>query len=197
MDNFKAARGADAGLTRYIDLGVYTKNRGIRILGSAKCTDLSRKLVKADWHAASREAQDEEFFITKIISDHTKIAEPNLGKSPKKKSISKTKEATKQRVRGAKVGSEYDGEDVVKDANCVELPQTVVDAVRTKFLNDKQAMQFELKYCGKGILFKLQRVQAGHCDICNRVHESDNAFLKLRTSGLLSFHCYRSLDAEP
>jgi len=69
--------------------------------------------------------------------------------------------------------------------------------VRTKFLREKQAVQFQLKYNGKGLLFRLQRVQAGYCNICSRVHESDNAFLKLRTSGLLSFHCYRSMDEEP
>ena len=131
MDNFKAARGTDAGLTRYIDLGVYTKNRGIRILGSVKCADLSRKLVRAGWHAASREAQDGEFFFAHIHSKHTKVAVPSLGKSPKKKKfISGTKEAMKQPVRGEEVGSEEVGsedvgyyiepviEEVVKDRLC-------------------------------------------------------------------------------
>ncbi|KAG0296250.1 hypothetical protein BGZ98_001033, partial [Dissophora globulifera] len=80
MTSFKAARESynendnDAVMLEYIDMGVYTKNRGICVLGSSKHTDLNRKLVKADWHTASHTAQDSEFYITNLATEHTRVA---------------------------------------------------------------------------------------------------------------------------
>ncbi|KAF9194651.1 hypothetical protein BGZ51_008582 [Haplosporangium sp. Z 767] len=175
MDNFKAARGGDIGLTKCIDTEVYTKDRGIRILGSCKRTDVTRKLVKVDWHAASRNAQDSEFYITNIGAEHMRVG---LIKPVKE---SKGKIVVSRTGKIAKIPAE-------KGA---KLSQSVVDAVQALFLKYKRANQLEFKYDGKGMLFRLQRVQGGHCDICNREHEADNAFLKLGTTGFASLHCYR------
>ncbi|KAG0285950.1 hypothetical protein BGZ98_005275, partial [Dissophora globulifera] len=130
MDNFKAPRGGDKGLTKYINTEVYTKNRGIRILGSCKRINLTRKLGKADWHAASKSAQDNEFYITNIGAEHTRVGliEP-VKKSKGKIVVSRTGQI-------AKIPVEEDA----------KVPQSVVDAVQVLFLKCKHANQFEFKY---------------------------------------------------
>ncbi|KAF8920947.1 hypothetical protein BGZ58_004207, partial [Dissophora ornata] len=75
-----------------------------------------------------------------------------------------------------------------------KLPQTVVDAVQALVMTYKPAAQFKLKYDGKGLFFQLQRIQEGHCDICNRIHKSDNAYLLLSETGYVGLHCRRSPD---
>ncbi|KAI8599788.1 origin of replication binding protein-domain-containing protein [Dissophora ornata] len=181
MDNFKAARGgaSDPVPTKYIDESVYTRNHGIRILGSSKRGDPSRKLVRADWHAASRDAHDSEFFITNVQPDSTRVGPIERSEKPGRKLVVSSK---------GEIGRIPVGEDA-------KLPQSVVDAVQVLVLKYQHASQFKFQYDGKGVLFRLQRVQAGHCDICKRTHDSDNAQLRLSETGYASFHCYRSPNA--
>ncbi|KAG0364663.1 hypothetical protein BGX24_004511 [Mortierella sp. AD032] len=63
----------DAALLKRIDVGVYSRNRNMRILGSHKFLDPSRPLQRAEWHEPSMLAEDEEFLITVIGSDSIKI----------------------------------------------------------------------------------------------------------------------------
>ncbi|KAG0254455.1 hypothetical protein BG011_005780 [Mortierella polycephala] len=77
MDDKDARSLRDQGknsLSDHIDMGVYSKNRGIRILGSCKRADLSRRFVRASWHQASVCAQDAEFFTTNVQANSTKVA---------------------------------------------------------------------------------------------------------------------------
>ncbi|KAF8962662.1 hypothetical protein BGZ46_001136 [Entomortierella lignicola] len=77
MQDFKAARSNqdqdENSLGDHIDIGVYTKSRGIRCLGSCKRNDMSRRFIRAPWHRSSVYASDMEFFITNVRADSTKV----------------------------------------------------------------------------------------------------------------------------
>ncbi|KAF9414397.1 hypothetical protein BGZ76_004877, partial [Entomortierella beljakovae] len=76
MQDFKTARskqGQDENSLDHIDMGVYTKNRGIRCLGSCKRNDMSRRFICAPWHQSSVQALDAESFITNVRPDSTKV----------------------------------------------------------------------------------------------------------------------------
>ncbi|KAK3811670.1 MAG: hypothetical protein J3R72DRAFT_530179 [Linnemannia gamsii] len=185
MDSFKTMRGGkenDPAPTKYIDTTVYTKNRGIRILGSCKRDAPERVLVKADWHAASRTAPDLEFFITNIANEHCRVGAIAVAKQQRKATT--TSPSRKKSVRPV----------VFDDEDEAPLPQFVVDAVRDLFSKSVhgQAYQFELRYDGRGKLFKLLRERTGLCCICEREHESDNAFLVLKKTGTVYMRCHRS-----
>ncbi|KAG0361379.1 hypothetical protein BGX24_005358 [Mortierella sp. AD032] len=175
MDSFKTMRGGkenDPVPTKYIDTTVYTKNRGIRILGSCKRDAPERVLVKADWHTASRTAPDLEFFITNIANEHCRVGAIAVAKQQRKATT--TSPSRKKSVR-----------PVVFDDEA-SLPQFVVDAARDLFSKSVygQAFQFELRYDGRGKLFKLLRERTGLCCICEREHESNNAFLVLKKTAI-------------
>jgi hypothetical protein len=177
-DTWSSASDEDSALLKRIDTTVYTRNRVMRILGSCKFKNLNRPLQRAQWHQPSMNAEDQEFLITNIAAPHIRVGPIAKGSEEGKAVINRSGQNAKIQVEDA-----------------ARLPQSVVDAIQALFLKHKYASQFEVKYDGKGMLFRLQRVQKGECDICSRVHESDNAFLKLGTAGRVSFHCYRSTNA--
>ncbi|KAF8968442.1 hypothetical protein BGZ46_010852 [Entomortierella lignicola] len=76
MQDFKHARCKqdqdENSLDDHIDMDVYSKNRGIRYLGSCKRNDMSRRFICVLWRRPSVYALDMEFFITNIRADSTK-----------------------------------------------------------------------------------------------------------------------------
>ncbi|KAK3846356.1 MAG: origin of replication binding protein-domain-containing protein [Linnemannia gamsii] len=90
-----------------------------------------RTFRKAEWHAASKNADDKEFYITNIAVQHTRVG-PIARVSKGKIVISRSGLIATMMVN--------------KDA---KLPQLAVDAVKALFLNSKYASQFEFKYEGR------------------------------------------------
>ncbi|KAI8596262.1 hypothetical protein EDD21DRAFT_422649 [Dissophora ornata] len=127
MDKFHLKRGGkdDTKLTKYIDTDVYTRNRGIRILGSCKRSSPGRILQKAEWHESSKKASDAEFYITNVSEESTRIAhvEPV---TQVKRSKSSHKEDTTVQV----------GDDS-------KLPQSSVDAARYEAIVDMTAVSIK------------------------------------------------------
>ncbi|KAG0258755.1 hypothetical protein BGZ95_004879, partial [Linnemannia exigua] len=177
-DTWSSASDEEYALLKRIDTKVYTRNRVMRILGSCKFKDRNRPLQRAQWHEPSMNAEDQEFLITNIAAPHARVGPIAKGSEEEKTDISRSGQNAKIRVEDA-----------------ARLPQSVVDAVQALFFKQKYASQFEVKYDGKGMQFRLQRIQKGECDICSRVHDSDNAFLKVGSTGRVSFHCYRLTNA--
>ncbi|KAF9182558.1 hypothetical protein BGZ51_004678 [Haplosporangium sp. Z 767] len=88
---------------------------------------------------------------------------------------------------------------IMNFAECTSsLPKTVVEAVRDTFKQYKHASQYNVLYDRHGTFFKLQRAQAGQCDVCDRAHDHDHdhAYLKLGATGLMYLYCYRAEDAS-
>ncbi|KAF9152564.1 hypothetical protein BGX20_005129, partial [Mortierella sp. AD010] len=77
MQNFKATRSKqdqdENSLGDHVDMGVYSKNRGIRCLGSCKRNDMSRRFIHAPWHQSSLHAMDVEFFITNVRPESARL----------------------------------------------------------------------------------------------------------------------------
>ncbi|KAF8922966.1 hypothetical protein BGZ58_003531, partial [Dissophora ornata] len=149
---------------------------------SSKLKDLrlgqpGRPLLRAAWHGASMVAEDEEFLISNIRSDHVKVIfsaqEIAVARAPATTSRSKAR---------------------VFDSNQSSLPKHIVDAVRAKFMQTSQAAQFKMRCVvdAQRTKFELDRVAPGHCVKCKRVHDKENAFLILSESGTIFLHCYRS-----
>ena len=69
-----SSASSDAALLQHIDMGVYSKNRLMRILGSHKAKDPSRPLQRARWHVASMAAEDSEFLLTSTSPDRMRVA---------------------------------------------------------------------------------------------------------------------------
>ncbi|KAF9149767.1 hypothetical protein BGX20_005901, partial [Mortierella sp. AD010] len=178
MQDFKTARSKqdqdENSLGDYIDMGVYSKNRGIRCLGSCKHNDMSRRFIRAPWHQSSVHALDAESFITNVRPDSTKV-----DRMPATNRQSDT-------------------------ANRVSLLQHVFDAVHnifTEFEHDtvqnksikpEDIGQYMMQYSNYDMVFKLQRDHVGHCMMCKREHESDNGYLRLsEATGEIDLCCYR------
>ncbi|KAF9544600.1 hypothetical protein EC957_011815 [Mortierella hygrophila] len=149
-------------------------NRIMRILGSHKFLEPSRPLLRAKWHDPSMLAEDEESLITangpdsiKITSDLQKVAVERTSSTVTRK----TREATQ---------------------SC--LPKHIVDAVRAKFEQTPHAAQFfEMQcYADSPMDFELLRKVQGHCVVCEREHDRENAYLRLAESGAIYLKCYRS-----
>ncbi|KAF9407786.1 hypothetical protein BGZ94_002559 [Podila epigama] len=170
----------DMALLEYIDDGVYSKNRLMRILGSCKFKDLHRPLLQAAWHLPSIVAKDMEFLITNIGSDHVKV---NF--SEQEVAMVQAPVPSRSQIRRQ--------EGIQSDA-----PEHIVDAVRAKFIQTPHASQFELK-CGidsQGIRLDLRRTVSGHCVVCKREHNRENGFLSINQFDAISLHCYRSSSPE-
>ncbi|KAF8953210.1 hypothetical protein BGZ46_003259 [Entomortierella lignicola] len=198
MDSFKTTRengrygDNDANLLQYIDAGVYTKNRGIRVLGNSKPTNRSRRLVKASWHLASCAAQDIEFYITNV-SQHLKFI--NLDSIVLVPKHCKDFDHLLQRKAVSKAIPGF------KDMPCKQpqtqglynnLPGSVVEAAAVVLSNNDGLLHFEVDGFHDGH-FQLMRTKSGHCKTCNRTHDSDNAFVTITKQGQLYLHCYRAL----
>ncbi|KAG0347074.1 hypothetical protein BGZ54_005036, partial [Gamsiella multidivaricata] len=165
-------------LLEHIDMGVYNRNRPMRIIGSHKREDPSRPLQRALWHDASMAAEDREFFITNVhpdcilVADMTAVDKPS---SPARQTTLPTQETSRLQAPPSS-----------------QIPQHIVKALQNEYMQYKHAGQYEMQYDGHGTIFKLQRVQAGQCDICERSHDRDNAYLKLGANGAIYLHCHRS-----
>ncbi|KAF8930214.1 hypothetical protein BGZ47_000693 [Haplosporangium gracile] len=164
----------DAALLKRVDEGVYSRNRIMRILGSHKFLEPSRPLLRAKWHDPSMLAEDEEFLITAIGPDSIKITsdlhEVAVERAP----------STVTRKTGEAIQS------------C--LPKHIVDAVRAKFEQTPHAAQFFKMQCyaDRPMDFELLRIVHGHCVVCEREHDRENAYLRLAESGTIYLKCYRS-----
>ncbi|KAF8923776.1 hypothetical protein BGZ58_002534 [Dissophora ornata] len=166
----------DAELLQHIDMGVYSKNRLMRILGSHKSKDPSRPLQRTRWHAASMAAEDSEFLLTNTRPGSVRIAS--------------IPDATAVRVQSAPQAQHKPPRAVQSS-----LPEWIVDAVRAKFMRTPYAAQFEMQcVTDRALIFKLERKAPGRCVVCNRDHDRENAFLKLTESGAVFLHCHRSSD---
>ncbi|KAF9420824.1 hypothetical protein BGZ76_004040, partial [Entomortierella beljakovae] len=71
------------GILNCIDWLVYTRNRLMRCLGSAKCEELDRPFVRALWHAASVDSPAHEFFITNVPSHLCLVSLDHIANIPK------------------------------------------------------------------------------------------------------------------
>lgn len=165
----------DAALLKRIDVGVYSRNRNMRILGSHKFLDPSRPLQRAEWHEPSMLAEDEEFLITNLGPDSIQVA----------CSIQEVVRAPSS-SRSLRLGACHD--QVIQSS----MPQQLVDTVKAKFMQTPHAIQFEMhskQDCA--MIFRLDRKAEGHCIICKREHDRDNAYLSLAKSGAIFFHCRR------
>jgi hypothetical protein len=168
----------DSALLEHIDMGVYSKNRLMRILGSHKLKDPCRPLKRAEWHEPSIKAEDKEFLISYIGPDYIKVP-----CSWQDAAVVRAPSATRTRTR--------DPNKVIQS----NMPKYIVDAVRAKFMQTPHATQFEMQ-CkqDRAMIFKLQRKCQGQCVICEREHSRDNAYLKLAISGAIFLHCHRSIS---
>ncbi|KAF9899957.1 hypothetical protein EC991_008115 [Linnemannia zychae] len=164
----------DTALLKRIDVGVYSRNRLMRILSSHKFLDPSRPLQRAEWHEPSMLAEDEEFLITVIGSDSIKIT-------------SDLQEVAVERARSTVARK-------TREAIQSSLPKHIVDAVRDKFEQTPHATQFfEMQcYADRPMDFELLRKVRGHCVVCEREHDRENAYLRLAECGAIYLKCYRS-----
>ncbi|KAG0302374.1 hypothetical protein BGZ98_007577 [Dissophora globulifera] len=157
----------------------------MRILGSHKRSDPSRVLVQAGWHDASVQAPDAQFFICNLQPDSITVADmPTTGKT-----LSWLRRVI---VSPASAGKAFDS---TQSDEFVALPQCVIDAVQNTYAKHGHVDQYTIQYNGHGMKFRLQRVRTGYCIVCERRHDSENAYLKLRANSRLSLHCYRSESA--
>ncbi|KAF9176366.1 hypothetical protein BGZ50_000910, partial [Haplosporangium sp. Z 11] len=142
----------DAALLERVDMGVYSKNRLMRILGSCKLKDLNRPLLRAEWHEPSMVAEDDEFLITNIGPDCIKIT------------------CDLQKVAVVRAPSTV----IRKPQEAIQssMPKYIVDAVRAKFEKTLQATQFFEMQCvaDRAMIFELRRKVQGHCSLQKRAH---------------------------
>ncbi|KAF9410649.1 hypothetical protein BGZ76_005485 [Entomortierella beljakovae] len=71
------------GILKCIGWLVYTRNRLMRYLGSAKCKEFDRPFVRAFWHAASVGSPAHEFFVTNVPSDLCLVSLDNIANIPR------------------------------------------------------------------------------------------------------------------
>ncbi|KAK3832366.1 MAG: hypothetical protein J3R72DRAFT_515406 [Linnemannia gamsii] len=164
----------DAALLEHIDMGVYSKNRLMRILGSHKFLDPSRPLQRAEWHVPSMLAEDEEFLITAIGPDSIKITS-DLPEVAVERAPSTVTRKTREAIQSC-------------------LPKHIVDAVRAKFEQTPHAAQFFDMQCvaDRAMISRLDRKIKGFCEVCKRGHSRENAYLELAESGAIFLNCHRS-----
>ncbi|KAF8932655.1 hypothetical protein BGZ47_011263, partial [Haplosporangium gracile] len=164
----------DAALLKRIDMGVYSKNRNMRILGSHKFLDPIRPLQRAEWHVPSILAKDEEFLITAIEPDSIKITS-DLQEVAVERALSTVTRKTREAIQSC-------------------LPKYIVNAVRAKFEQTPHAAQFFDMHCiaDRAMIFRLDRKIKGFCEVCKREHSRENAYLELAESGAIFLNCHRS-----
>ncbi|KAG0287703.1 hypothetical protein BGZ98_004533, partial [Dissophora globulifera] len=183
MLDFERARsaqdqGPNSGLCSHIDMSVYSKNRNIRILGSCKRNQMHRRFVRAEWHEASVNAEDAEFYITNLRPGSIEVDMP----------ITNTLSKNRPHIRQVEQTSAAFSTQLSQ----IALPPHIVDSVRNRYLRYKHADQYKIHYEG-GMIFKLKRECSGHCDVCKRHHTRDNAYLQLQTNGEIRLRCHRSI----
>ncbi|KAI7822705.1 origin of replication binding protein-domain-containing protein [Gamsiella multidivaricata] len=121
-------------LLEHIDMGVYNRNRPMRIIGSHKREDPSRPLQRALWHDASMAAEDREFFITNVhpdcilVADMTAVDKPS---SPARQTTLPTQETSRLHAPPSS-----------------QIPQHIVKALQNEYMQYKHAGQYEMQYDG-------------------------------------------------
>ncbi|KAG9062364.1 hypothetical protein KI688_005279 [Linnemannia hyalina] len=116
----RSAPNEDSALLEgHIDMGVYNRNRIMRILGSCKLKEPSRPLLRAVWHEPSMVAEDEEFLITNIGPDCIQVtcSTQEVVRAP---STSRSPRTCRDQVQST-------------------MPQQLVDTVKAKFMQTPQA----------------------------------------------------------
>ncbi|KAF9196902.1 hypothetical protein BGZ49_002671 [Haplosporangium sp. Z 27] len=196
FDKIEAAQDkSGSGLLKYIDSGVYSRNRSMRCLGSSKRRDLSRSLNRAEWHQSSKNAPDSEFYITNIHPDAIGVANDGISvNKPAHHVIRQSNNAPTTKDSHVNAGAQVSLPKSIVDATFSLFVGFEQDAVKKKLIKSEHIGQYKVQY-NNGMDFKLQRNHAGHCIVCMREHTSENAFLRLNeTTSEVFQHCYRSLD---
>ncbi|KAF9910909.1 hypothetical protein BX616_010754 [Lobosporangium transversale] len=166
-------------LSKHIDWIVYTKNRNFRCINSAKRHDPTRVLRPAIWHNASCSAPESEFFVTNVSADATDIVHCHLAAS----------KGARNKVPQVQ-GSEQDQDQEQNE----KLPPSVIKAINTMLANMDCLSQFKIGESHNNRMH-LKRIRSGHCQICNRIHDNDNAYVTIADQGKVYLHCYR-VDAN-
>ena len=167
-----------------IDWNVYTRNRGMRCLGSVKCTETTRPLIKAAWHIeGSTTLNDREFYITNVPS-HVQFIDVNtIARVPR---ITEPSVPKNIRPRGSVCGT----------SEHLHGTQAAMMAI-FRANGGLQRGQFDARGArvdaetGDTIL-SLRRIADGQCVLCARVHTRENAFLRASLLGEVFFGCYRN-----
>ncbi|KAK3823816.1 MAG: hypothetical protein J3R72DRAFT_497082 [Linnemannia gamsii] len=148
QDTWRSASDEDSALLEHIDTDVYIKNRLMRILGSCKLKDLNRPLLRAAWHEPSMVAGGEEFLIPNIGPNCIEVT-CSIQEVVRAPSTPRSLRTCRDQVQSA-------------------MPQQLVDAVWTKYMQIPQTTQFEMHYkqdCA--MIFRLERKAEGYCIICS------------------------------
>jgi len=161
----------------YIDWKVYTKNRTMRCLDSAKVACPERPLKKSRWHTPSSVAPDCEFYITNtLLGQRTHIW------------------AQHEQIQAAKKSRAFSSnrlECAPKDLD--ETCTRLWDAFHKK-CPEMSALFQPVAVHGKAqvSLRRIPKAGGDYCPLCEREHENDNAFLSLEKGDRLEFHCWRN-----
>ncbi|KAG0061248.1 hypothetical protein BGZ89_011621 [Linnemannia elongata] len=112
-------------------------------------------------------AEDEEFLITAIGPDSIKITS-DLQEVAVERAPSTVARKTREAIQSC-------------------LPKHIVGAVRAKFEKTPHAAQFfEMQcYADRPMDFELLSKVQGHCVVCEREHDRENAYLGLAESGAI------------
>lgn len=178
-------------LKKIIDWTVYTRNRTMRCLGSVKCKDPTRPFVEATWHQPSMEAAPSEFYITNYnISEIKLVRLDTIPQVPRNQSnsISTRRAFTQHQLVRTAFGTQ-DQENV--DSIKVGVMAVFRTSKKSKYMADQfEASAIEPANFGR-IRIILTRIKSGPCILCDRTHNSDNAFLETNVVAGISFYCRR------
>ncbi|KAF9202719.1 hypothetical protein BGZ49_007152 [Haplosporangium sp. Z 27] len=165
MQDFKATRSRqdqdENSLSDHIDMGVYSKNRGIRCLGSCKRNDMGRYFIRSPWHQSSMHALDAEFFITNVRPESTRVN--NIP------AISKQTISTRCAIALSPIHEPVAMQEQPYIANRVSLLQQVFDAVHniyTEFETTLADMLEEPTYVGRNARGRLEFTNYKDIDGC-------------------------------
>lgn len=72
----------------------------------------------------------------------------------------------------------------------------LTDEILTAICERIDSILFEIFKMDKtlGTLILLRRKRSAHCSLCDRVHDNENAFLRINTAGKVYFYCRRNPD---
>ncbi|KAI1293446.1 hypothetical protein EDD11_008363 [Mortierella claussenii] len=118
-------------------------------------------------------AEDEEFLITSIGPDCIKVTSDLQDVAVVRASSTVTRKP-QEAIRSS-------------------LPKHIVDTMRANFEQTPHATQFFEMHCyaDRPMDFDLRRNVRGHCVVCEREHDRENAYLRLADSGTVFLNCYR------
>ena len=176
---------------RCIDETMYSSKQQFRLLGSQKLGSGRPKIFVDKWYY---KGQLIEYTFPESINQSEDINTLKFTTLFAKSCVTVTYDCEYLNIEVDEDEKIIPRQYTSNDDGDVEITEEIITAITNRI--DKVALDIFKFDKVVGSLILLRRKKPANCSICNRVHENENAFLRIDKNGQVWFYCRRNEDSK-